>query len=255
MHSIRDVVRNAWNGFLNLLFPARTRCLLCGTETEGTYLCQVCEGKVSIIDGVPRCSRCSRPLIAEERFCPSCSRGEKIHFDRAVAPCTYDGIIVNMIRSFKFKRRSDYAHYFAELMFGASRLLPAFDVVVPVPTKASTLRQRGYNQCDLLGKSLCSHLKVPFCTVLKRTDDAREQVGLTGEERRRNVEGTVKVVNGNAVSGKRVLVVDDVLTTGATVSECARVLKRAGALDVYAIAVAIAPTKVLNGETGEITSV
>ena len=203
-------------------------------------------------DGASRCERCSRPLVAEERFCPTCTTGEVAHFDKATSPTIFDGAMTTMMYRFKFGRRSDYADYFASLLQSEVKSLPPCDVIVPVPTRADKIRERGYDQCDLLGKTLASRIKLPVVGALSRALDARDQVGLSGRERRENVYGTVKLVDGAMIKGKTVLLVDDVLTTGSTVSECARVLKRAGAIAVYAVTVAITPVKVIDNTKGEI---
>ena len=250
--SIRDRLAVAWNGFLNLLFPAKVKCLNCGRETEGTYLCAECEELISLIGNCPRCERCSRPLVAEERFCPSCSRGDKIYFDKCVSACVYDGLTVALIHKLKFFRCGNVAEFFADVIAPLAKTLPECDVVVPVPIKPSKIKLRGYNQCDLLGKGLCSRVNLPFLNALEKCEDSLDQLGLSGAARRRNVQGSVKVADGSSVRGKRVMLVDDVLTTGATLSECARVLKAAGATAVCAVTVAITPTRVVDGETGEI---
>ena len=247
----RDRLKRAWRGFLDLLFPPKTKCLLCGREIDDEYLCDSCKAAVVVNDGTRRCEKCSRPLVAEERFCPTCTMGEPPRFDRAVSAALYSGEMVKMIHRFKFGRQAEYAEYFGELLAKASADLPECDVIVPVPIRGDKIAERGYNQCDLLGKSLHSHTKVPVANVLARLSSARDQVGLSGKERRECVRGTVRVIDRATVKGKRVLVVDDVLTTGATLSECARVLKAAGCTAVYGLTVAITPTIVIEAK-GEI---
>ena len=246
---IREFCRRAWNGFLDLLFPRKVSCLLCGREVDDAYLCEECLPRLILNDGTRRCEKCSRPLIAEERFCPSCTSGERLHFNRAVSACVYEGAVVTMIHRFKLGRRREYAELFASLMAVEAVKLPDVDIVVPVPMEREKLPSRGYNQCDLLGKSLCSELNLPLKDALIRRSNTIDQVGLSARERRRNVRGSYKVVDASSVKGKNVLIVDDVLTTGATLSECARVLKVAGAKEVYAVTAAIAPTRVREGMT------
>jgi ComF family protein len=239
-------LKTAWNGFLDLLFPRGAKCLLCGKEIDGGFVCDECESVLPYTSGGRRCIRCSRPLVAEENFCPSCSRGDKIYFDLVSAPLLYEGATITMVHRFKFGRRADYADYFGALMSKECANLPDFDVIVPVPSDKAKVAERGYNQCDLLAKSLQSHLSKPICDVLITRADVPDQVGLTGAERRRNKQGSIKVKVPNGIKGRAVLVVDDVLTTGSTMSECARALKKAGATAVYGITLAITPTTVID---------
>jgi len=122
-----------------------------------------------------------------------------------------------------------------------ARALPretAFDVIVPMPLHWFKKWQRGFNQSDLLAREISKKWGVPVRTVVRRQKATRPQAGLTSSKRRANMSGAFKIPRGRSLAGIRVLLVDDVVTTGATASACARVLKRAGAAHVALLALA-----------------
>lgn len=243
LRSILEVGNRAWDGFLDLLFPSKCRCLACGKEVDDSYLCADCEKKLVLNVGARRCDRCSRPLVAEERFCPSCGGGDRTYFTKAFARYVYDGELTKMIHEFKFRRKAYYKEFFAEELRKGLESLPSVDVIVPVPMHPRRKRKRGYNQCVLLANELSRITGIPARLSLEKIIDTREQVGLSGEERRSNVKGSFKIADKEAIKGKAVLLIDDVMTTNATVNECARLLKLGGAGEVYVLALAITKTR------------
>lgn len=164
-------------------------------------------------------------------------------FSRARAAAHYGGVIRRLIVRFKFEDKHEPVPLFVTLMRKAGReLLAEADVMVPVPLHRLRLLQRRFNQAALLAKGLSKAEGVPAAvTALKRTRRTHAQVGLTQEARQSNVSGAFKVSRGarNAVRGKRVLLIDDVLTTGATVDACAAALLDAGAKNVDVLAIAL----------------
>lgn len=117
--------------------------------------------------------------------------------------------------------------------------MPRVETVVPVPLYRKRLRQRGFNQSALIAGHMAGHIGAePVIGSLAKVRDTMPQVGLSSAERRKNIRNAFEVQNSGAVRGRRVLLVDDVITTGATAGECSRVLKEAGALEVYVTALA-----------------
>jgi ComF family protein len=237
---MRSVLRAA----LNLLFPAR--CPACGTFTDEVGLCNRCARELQLVEP-PLCPICGLPFGGRGRDhdCPTC-RGRHRRFDHARACFVYErghnadsGTLARVLHDYKYRRDVTLAPVLANLLIGRCPLAVEHDLIIPVPLHRDRLRWRGFNQSLLLARRIGAHFKVavdPFALV--RTRPTPPQVGLDEADRRRNVAGAFAVARPNAVAGNNALLVDDVYTTGATVEECARVLKRAGArrVDVLVLA-------------------
>jgi ComF family protein len=156
----------------------------------------------------------------------------------------------DLIQGFKYGDRHEGVPLFARWMAGAgAELLADADVIVPVPLYRSRLWSRRFNQSAMLAQAVGAMTSVPVdCFLLARVKPTRAQVGLTAAQRRKNVAGAFRVTAAKGTfRGKRVVVIDDVITTGATAAACARVLKRAGAarVDILALARAVEPSAML----------
>lgn len=218
---------------LDLLFPAR--CLGCGQR--GGLLCAGCEPTVPYLPPAA-CPTCARPATDGQR-CSRC-RAAAPALDGVRAVCWLEGPVRRGIHQLKYRRARVVADWLAGLLLASLAARPLLaDLVVPVPVPPDRLRQRGFNQAELLARPVAAATGAPLAPgLLVRTRPTRPQVGLGAAERRRNVRGAFACLDPAAVRGRRVLVVDDVLTTGATLDECARALKAAGASQVYGLAVA-----------------
>ena len=152
----------------------------------------------------------------------------------------YKGVIKNLIWYFKFRNRKDYGKVLAELVaLKLKNLNVDFDIIIPVPISLSRFRERGYNQCEEITKHVSRFLnKKTYSNVLLKIKNNKRQSELHTDDRKNNVVGVYKVRNKEKVKNKKILVLDDVCTTGATINECARMLKNAGAKEVIAITVA-----------------
>jgi ComF family protein len=176
-------------------------------------------------------------------LCTDCkSRGR--FFMRARTFGTYDGVLKELIREFKFHGRRDLAEGLGVLMareVSRDVSMRRCDIIVPVPLHPIRLAERGYNQAELLAKEVgfCFGIRVENC--IERLIRPGEQSRLGRQLRKDHIRGAFTVAYPAKVAGKRVLLVDDVITTGNTANECARVLLRAGAAEVYVIAAAISP--------------
>jgi ComF family protein len=229
--------------FIDLLYPPR--CLICGSFVDDA-LCSACLGGFSRVVS-PVCPICGGPFhrgIEEDHVCEECLR-RRPFFESAAAPYVYDGPIMDAIHRFKYEGKAHIAKAFGPLLasFGKEWLKEEEDrTIMPVPLHPRRLRQRGYNQSLLLARHVAAGLggSLDFLS-LRRIRDTRVQTGLKRDERRRNVKRAFEVVDRKAVKGKTVLLVDDVATTGSTLNECARVLRKAGCSRVYCLVLARAP--------------
>ena len=218
---------------LDLLFPPR--CVGCGKE--GNYICAPCRA------GLPRllpplCPTCGRPLVQEE-WCSSCRR-LKLDIDAICTPFAFQGVLRQAIHRFKYGGFKALALPLAQLLTQQlkNKPLPA-EVLVPVPLHPRRLRERGYNQSGLLAQELCRLTAIPVVEdMLFRHRNSRAQVKtFDSEERQSNVLGAFDC-RDEKLKGGRILLIDDVCTTGATLNSCAIALKKAGASSVWGLALA-----------------
>ncbi|PYL34216.1 MAG: amidophosphoribosyltransferase [Verrucomicrobia bacterium] len=223
---------------VSLLYPPV--CTLCGGKTRaGEYLCERCEAKATPIVA-PFCQQCSEPFegaIATAFTCANCAH-RTIYFDAAVAAYRGRGIVRQIIHDFKYGRQIHLRHLVARWLYAAfddERLRGReFDMIVPVPLHPARQRERGFNQANLLAELLTAQISIPSKPVLKRVRYTTTQTALDRAERMENLHNAFRLRRNANVRGLRVLLIDDVLTTGSTLSECARILKRSGAISVHA---------------------
>lgn len=203
------------SGLANWLFPPHC-----------TFCCRFLKEKGS--DVCPECEK-SLPLTgAKNRL-----RGE--FFSVCIAPLFYKDNAAKAVKRFKFSGKAHYARPFGEIMAQAVRqnLAGEYDLITWVPLSRKRYRKRGYSQAKLLALSVASRLEDAAADVLEKTRDTPAQSSLKGRARRKaNVSGTYAVKDNELVRNKRILLIDDIITTGATLSECARVLLNAGARKV-----------------------
>jgi ComF family protein len=228
---------------LDFLYPPL--CVLCRVPvSDPGSLCAGCWTEIAFLDG-PVCNRCGVPFEIDpgaDTLCAAC-QARTPAFDRARAVMRYDDASRKPVIAFKRADRLDLAPAFAQWLqrAGVADIAEA-DVVVPVPLHPMRLWSRRYNQAAILAKRIARDGGKPFePLVLKRTRSTQSQgVMASAKARRRNVMGAFRVDPRGAatVKGRNVLLVDDVITTGATAEACARALKRAGAARVFVLALA-----------------
>lgn len=226
-------IRTAGRALAAALFPPR--CAACGRP--GAALCQPCLATATRLPH-PQCRQCTRPLTYGDQ-CARC-RLEQRRIDHLFVPYAYTPPILQAVHRFKYANKRYLA---ADLATLASTALPSdlqVDLVVPVPLTSSRERQRGYNQGRLLAAEIARHLDLPLDgNVLTRVRDTPPQTSLPRARRLDNVRGAFRALR--KLSGTRILLVDDVTTTGATIEAAARALRRRGAVWVGALALARTP--------------
>ncbi|MCC6711873.1 MAG: ComF family protein [Candidatus Dadabacteria bacterium] len=237
---------------LDLVFPQT--CPGCDSAIEDNEkLCGDCLSGITFISGLSSCARCGIPFgfykskndygdggKNEGHLCGRCLTGSH-SFSKARSIALYDGKLVDIIYGFKYRGNPGLGDFLSGLLAGGMPYgADEFDVIVPVPLHINKLRSREYNQSAVLAKNLSKSIGVKHDLFgLKKTRDTMPQFEIQKEEaRRKNVRGAFSVTDPDAFSGKSVLVVDDVFTTGSTTDECARALLKAGASEVRVLTVA-----------------
>jgi ComF family protein len=241
------MTQNTWlQAAIELFFPPR--CLCCRQPLAwggGMELCAACLPKVALV-APPLCPCCGLMYVKSggiSHLCPLCRR-QKYAFDRARAVCCYNDQIGALIHALKFAAKKTGLRTLAALAASSALTdLRPPDLIVPVPLHPRKLQSRGFNQSVLLAEIFFPDQRARICHCLRRSRHTRPQMGLTGEERRRNVVGAFAVVDPQLVRGSHVCLVDDVFTTGTTVNECAKTLKKAGAAGVEVATLAMVVTR------------
>ena len=237
---------NAWRkisrAVLELVYPRGVSCLGCGDPLHAdrrTGLCEKCMQRLEKLKITDACPRCMTKLDANGR-CGFC-RGKPIRYLRACyGAYTYTGLARKLIWRLKFHWEDEPAQVLADNMLP----LPPrgeYDALVPVPLHERRQRRRGANQAETLCRLLAPRLGMPVLPLLKRTGDTLSQVKLSAAMRRKNVRNAFEATG--SAEGLRILLVDDIRTTGATAQECARMLLKCGAKYVGLLTAAIAMKK------------
>lgn len=221
--SLPRPVARAFSGLAAALLPQS--CLLCGADA-GAALCAGCAGELPWLPQ-PRCGHCALPTPAGET-CGRCL-AHPPRYDATTAALAYAYPLDRLVHWLKYGGGLPVAAYFATLLGAAP---PAGgELLLPVPLHPARLRRRGYNQAQEIARGLARRWRLPLRPRLaERLWDSPPQAGLAWKERARNVRGAFRIAGD--VAGRHVVVVDDVMTTGATLDELAGALKRHGALRV-----------------------
>lgn len=201
-------------------------CLGCGQE--GRLLCLSC-CSAKLPDRPNQCYRCLK--VSRRPLCLPCR--PKAGLDGVWVSSNYQGVTSQLIIRLKFSRTQAAAAIIAEIMASQSPVLPEDTVVVHVPTANSRVRQRGYDQAQLIAKALAGRQQLPYQALLRRRGKTR-QVGANRQERLAQLQQAYYCPRPSLVVGRKILLVDDVLTTGATIETAARVLRQNGAKSVRA---------------------
>jgi ComF family protein len=246
---MKSAVKAASSSLFSILFPSDCRiCRAPLTNIAILPVCEPCLAQIVPLDG-PLCQICGEKLfhtIADTEdipLCPICRR-VGAHFSRAAAYGAYEGALRDLIHLFKYKGIKPAGKVLGSLLNQtvAAMALPDSMIVIPVPLWSGKRAARGFNQAEAIARTFMgfqSSSSIQLDTsVLIRTRDTASQTGLTRHQRRANVRGAFAVVKREKVKGRSILIVDDVMTTGTTAGECARVLRRAGAKEVFVATIA-----------------
>lgn len=230
---------------LDLVFPRR--CAICGNICipKEHMVCRECQSKPLIIQE-PRCKKCSKPIASEElEYCYDCNSKE-FHYNRGISLWLYDEVMKESIIRFKYKGCKEYVNFYVDEILkhlGEEIRAIAPDVLLPVPVHKSRQRQRGYNQAGLLAVELGRRMNIMVKTdVLIRTIKTQPQKELSNVERMRNLEKAFSVSDkyGNNISKfHKLMIIDDIYTTGSTIEACAKVLQKAGVREIYFLTLCI----------------
>lgn len=223
-----------------LIYPPH--CVSCNhpnSEDEDRYLCRKCIQNIDFVRE-PTCSKCGHelgPYVEEEGRCLNC-RNVPLRFDRAIAAAHHRGVARQLALALKFQHRRENALPLGKLL--ATRLfetdiIEEVQTIMPIPLHKQRVRMRGYNQAELIAEELARLTGLPMSNenLYRKINTPPQARGMSAASRRANVKGAFDIHKPEAVEKRTVLVIDDVMTTGATASECAATLKNAGAAKVY----------------------
>jgi ComF family protein len=251
---VASLINVAAQGLFTVLFPSD--CRICGAPLQNVSRLPVCQSCLDAMERmrVPVCDVCGERLEQQEvgaaqRLCGAC-RTEEPPFARAVAYGSYSGALRELIQLLKYQAVRPAAGVLGRMLSEALLELSedfgdVAPIVVPIPLHGLKLRQRGFNQSELIARAALKTFTMRGterlaldASLLERGRETQSQTGLSAEQRRANVRGAFRVVQPTTIRGRDILLVDDVFTTGTTVRECARVLRRAGAARVLVATVA-----------------
>ena len=243
---ISNRIKPFLNHLLNVLYPKT--CLVCHRPLENkavkNLLCFNCWQGIKK-NTPPLCAICGKQIQGiqvTKRVCSDCQR-QSYAFDRAFSPCIYEGVMRELIHKFKYQNR-DYlspvlAGLLIEFIYQYHIALNLFDLLMPIPLHKVRLREREFNQAELLARRVAEEFSINLeCSNLWRKYYRQAQMELSLDRRWKNIKGCFALRNPAQVKNKNIVLIDDVLTSGATCSEAASVLKAAGAGSVFVLTLA-----------------
>lgn len=231
---------------LDLLYPVR--CPVCGEIVipKDQMICKGCKEQLIYIEE-PRCKRCSKPIEVEEKeYCNDCER-KIFHYERGFAVWVYNDTMRNSIAAYKYHSKKEYSKFYIYEMLRLYKIALhklSLDAIIPVPIHRSKYLERGYNQAEILAKGIGRDLNLPvLANLLVRSKKTLPQKKLSDKERLKNLSEAFAVneqfLSTGISSIKKVLLVDDIYTTGSTVEACSHLLKSHGIDEVYFIVLCI----------------
>ena len=219
---------------IDLFFPQSTRCVFCGREDHKYNLCDECLTSLPFIN-TRTCIKCGGRVLPDEVACKDCSIVKHI-VDVNYSILDYDEYVKSKIVNFKQNKQRKIGVAFAYIMKEFfDNLHLDIDVIIPVPIHTNRLKERGFNQSEILASKLGDKVDNH---ILERIKDTPHQTGLSRKNRRENLNRSFSVVDKSKVKGKNILLVDDIYTTGSTLDECARTLYKCGAKSVQSLCLA-----------------
>lgn len=232
-----------FKSMLDMIYPEKMNCIFCRAPLQrynDYQLCGLCMSLLPFLSG-DTCSKCGKPLDrgSSHGICSDCADID-VYFDGAASVFEYAGIIQSAIYRLKYDGDRDIASVLGKFMareLDQRNWRP--DVIIPVPLHLDRLNERGFNQSELLAATIGRESGIDVATgVLTRKKYTESQVSLTRLERRQNVRGVFEADGSRTIKDKSVLVVDDIMTTGATLNECSRALKGLDPASIYCLSAA-----------------
>ena len=242
---VKSAIKSLSGTAAQMLFPEHITCFACGDELDGTsggYLCGGCKLEYN----KTFCRVCGRAIENLAELCDKCMEYGPHQFDCARSSVVFNETAKRLIYSFKYGGAQYLTDFLSGFMADTAQEsgLSDADVITCVPLHKKRQRKRGYNQSELLAKALSAKIEIPYAVLLKKSTHTKNLARLSRTQRSEIIRGTFELdCDRSAVTGKSVLLIDDVLTTGATCDECARILKKAGAESVAALSFASVQVK------------
>jgi ComF family protein len=225
---------------LDIIFPKR--CPFCdGVIPPGWQICDDCTGKAELVTE-PVCKRCGKPIENSRReYCGDCER-KKHFYDAGKAVFVYQGAVQRSLYRFKYANRREYASFYGEMaciQYARWISTLGIEAVIPIPLHRKRRQERGYNQAELLADEIGRRMGIPVeKKLLLRCLNTRPQKELDDRERKKNLKKAF-IITQNIVQLRKVLLVDDIYTTGSTVDAAAECLKKSGIQKVYVLCISI----------------
>lgn len=225
--SIKEKFVKFLNKFENLIFTNHA-CLSCRREIEdGTEysLCKDCNKNMERINGT-LCQKCGEKILEGNSFCDRCKQ-INYDFDYSNSFAVYNEITSRIVKRYKYNGKKYYAEFIAELMLENDNLFDYIDLITFVPISEKRKKERGFNQAEEVAKILGKELNIEVADTLDKIGTGKHQAGLSQKDRRKNLAGTFALKDGvkNLIKDKSIMIIDDVFTTGSTLSECAKTLR------------------------------
>lgn len=234
MGKIKDKMVEMVNKIENTMFPHYV-CPFCETETPDGQVCDSCK---KLLIKPKYCIKCGAHIPESANVCMQCKEVERI-FDQNFSVYLYDDCVSMAIQKLKFKGAKYLAIDFAKILAEKYNTLDFdVDIVTFVPSTAKRIKERGYNQAKEVAQEFSKLVSLPCIDLLAKVKETAHQVDLNRKERLENLIDSFAVVDKWQVKGKNILVIDDVFTTGSTMTACARALKKAKAQKVYGLTLA-----------------
>jgi len=229
------------DSIMDFVYPPH--CLVCGrylSEKEKD-LCEGCWNSLGMIP-FPFCPNCKSFFSDEKNRCLFCSTDSNLLYVRSLG--IFDDFYKVLIHKFKYKGKVSLGKKLSKKLgeeIKKDKRFSSFDFLIPVPLHPARKRERGYNQSEVMGEVISKELDISFLkNVLKRIKNTKDQTKLNDEQRRKNVKDAFKVSFPEMIKDKKIILVDDVITTGATLDECAKVLKDNGAKKIVGVTLVLA---------------
>jgi ComF family protein len=229
--------------FVDFCYPGVCASCKAGCEA-GEFLCHECGKQLSLLEEAAACDRCAMPVAYPEAPCPFCQGKGEPHYERILRLGIFEDPLKDLIHQMKYSGRWNVGESLAARLLSQERianLVSEADVLVPVPLHFFRQFRRGYNQAMVVARWMSRKQGKPIVHPLRRVRHTETQTHLHSRQKRfKNLRDAFKLVNPAAVHGKRVLVIDDVMTTGATLQTVARALRPARPASLSAIVLAVA---------------